>query len=167
MVTVLVLGGTRSGKSKAAESIAAGFGTPVTYLATAVVDPADTDHAARIQAHRQRRPTTWSTIEIAAPAELIDRLGDAADTVLIDSLGTWLTLHPDLAPDIDALTAALAERAAPTVLVSEEVGMSVHPPTELGRRYVDALGELNRRVAEIADRVGLVVAGRWLELGGP
>ena len=167
MVTVLVLGGTRSGKSKVAESTAAGFGTRVTYLATALVDPSDTDHAARIQAHRQRRPPTWSTIDITTPTELIDRLHDTADTVLVDSLGTWLTLYPDLAPDSDALTAALASRAAPTVLVSEEVGMSVHPPTRIGRRYVDALGELNRRVADVADRVGLVVAGRWLELDRP
>ena len=50
------------------------------------------------------------------------------------------------------------------MLVSEEVGLSVHPPTEIGRLFVDVLGELNRAVAGRADRVLLVVAGRVLDL---
>ena len=48
--------------------------------------------------------------------------------------------------------------------MSEEVGLGVHPPTEAGRRFADALGELNRQVAEIADVALLVVAGRALPL---
>jgi nicotinate-nucleotide--dimethylbenzimidazole phosphoribosyltransferase len=74
----------------------------------------------------------------------------------------------DLAPDTPALCAALSARAragaGDTVLVSEEVGLGVHPPTEVGRRFADALGELNRAVADVADRVLLVVAGRVLPL---
>ena len=88
--------------------------------------------------------------------------------MLVDSLGTWVAAHPDLAPDVAALVAALRARAArapgATVLVSEEVGLGVHPPTEVGRCFADALGTLNRAVAEIADRVLLVVAGRVLPL---
>ena len=63
-----------------------------------------------------------------------------------------------------ALVDALSTRRGDTVVVSEEVGLSVHPTTEVGRRFVDVLGELNRRVAEIADDVLLVVAGRALRL---
>jgi adenosyl cobinamide kinase/adenosyl cobinamide phosphate guanylyltransferase len=183
-VIVLVLGGTRSGKSEVAERLAArlateaGVGT-VAYLATATapagatgatgaagaVDGADAEYAERIERHRRRRPAHWTTREVG-PA-LVPALETELGPVLVDSLGTWVTAHPDLVVDPAPLLAALDGRAtlgAPTVLVSEEVGLSVHPTTELGRRFVDVLGELNRAVADRADRVLLVVAGRVLEL---
>lgn len=84
--------------------------------------------------------------------------------VLVDSLGTWVARHPDLAVEADGLLDALARRTGPVIIVSEEVGLSVHAPTELGRRFTDELGMLNQQVAAVADRVLLVVAGRILEL---
>ena len=63
-----------------------------------------------------------------------------------------------------ALLAALGARTGPTVLVSEEVGLGVHPSTEVGGRFRDALGSLNQAVAELADEVLLVIAGRVLPL---
>lgn len=167
---VLVLGGTRSGKSTVAEEVAsrlAGPGDAVTYVATARVDPADTDHVARIEAHRARRPSTWTTIECADPAGLPGALTRATGCALLDSLGTWVSGHPDLDPDVGALVAALRRRADPTVVVSEEVGLSVHAPTELGRRFVDALGATNRAVSLVAAEALLVVAGRALRLPPP
>lgn len=157
---VLVLGGTRSGKSEVAERMAARGGAPVTYVATALVD--DPGFAARIAGHRARRPATWTTIE--APADLAAQVRAANGTVLVDSLGTWVAAH-DFEPDVDDLCDALTGRAGLTVLVSEEVGLGVHAATDIGVRFADALGECNRRVAAIADRVLLVVAGRTLELG--
>lgn len=165
MIT-LVLGGASSGKSLVAEEIAASSGDDVTYVATAVPAPGDADHAARIEAHRQRRPEGWSTLECTAAPDLVRHLRRITGVALVDSLGTWVTLQPacDVGVQIDDLVAALTERAAPTVLVSEEVGLAVHPPTEAGRRYVDTVGVLNQRIAAAADRVLLVVAGRVLEL---
>ena len=165
MIT-LVLGGASSGKSLVAEEIAASSGDDVTYVATAVPAPGDTDHAARIEAHRQRRPAGWSTLECIAAPDLARHLRQIAGVALVDSLGTWVTLQPafDVAGEIDDLLAALAERVTPTILVSEEVGLAVHPPTEAGRRYVDAVGALNQRIAAVADQVLLVVAGRIVEL---
>ena len=163
---ILVLGGTRSGKSGVAEAIAASQGSTVAYVATAAVDPRDADHAARVAAHQARRPDHWSTAECEAPADLPRLLREIDGPVLVDSLGTWVTQHPEMAVDAADLLAALASRAAPTVIVSEEVGLAVHPPSELGRRYVDALGMLNQQVAEVAGRVLLVVGGRVLELTG-
>ena len=166
---VLVLGGTRSGKSEVAERLAtgladrSGIGT-VAYLATAG-PPADAEHAERIDRHRRRRPAHWTTREVGAA--LVPALETEPGPVLVDSLGTWVSAHPDLIVDPAPLLAALDGRAglgAPTVLVSEEVGLSVHPASELGRVFVDVLGELNRAVAARADRVLLVVAGRVLEL---
>ena len=166
MIT-LVLGGTRSGKSEVAERLAGAGGRPVTYVATARVDPADADHVARIARHRDRRPSHWSTVECADPAALADTLRRSPGPILVDSLGTWLTAHTDLVPATDQLVAAVTGRDGDTVLVSEEVGLAPHAPTELGRRFADQLGLLNQRVSAVADRALLVVAGRTLELDPP
>ena len=163
---VLVLGGTRSGKSGVAESIAASLGSAVTYVATAAVNPDDVDHAARVAAHQARRPAHWSTVECDEPEDLARFLGEIDGVALVDSLGTWAAQHSDLAVEADGVLDALARRFDPAVIVSEEVGLSVHAPTELGRRFADVLGMLNQQVAAVADRVLLVLAGRVLELPG-
>jgi adenosyl cobinamide kinase/adenosyl cobinamide phosphate guanylyltransferase len=161
-VIVLVLGGTRSGKSEIGERIARDLPQPVTYVATGWVEP-DEDLAARIAAHRARRPDAWLTIE--SGADLTGALRTYPEgTALVDSLGSWVAGHPDLAVDVQALVATLQSRSGDTVIVSEEVGLSVHPATETGRRFVDVLGEVNRAVADLADRVLLVVAGRVVPL---
>jgi adenosyl cobinamide kinase/adenosyl cobinamide phosphate guanylyltransferase len=72
---------------------------------------------------------------------------------------------PDLAVDAGALCRALTGRDGDTVVVSDEVGLGVHPPTVIGRRFRDVLGQVNQSVAEVADDVVLVVAGRALHLG--
>lgn len=161
---ILVLGGTRSGKSVVAERLVTELPDPVSYVATARLDPGDEDHAARIRRHRARRPEDWTTIECTDADQLPAILEATRGTVLLDSLGTWVTAHPSLQPDVGALVAALAHRHGDTVVVSEEVGLSPHAPTELGRRFTDALGEANHAVSSAADRALLVVAGRALEL---
>lgn len=166
MIT-LILGGTRSGKSVVAERLAAASVHHVTYVATARVDPDDADHAARVEAHRVRRPAEWSTVECPDPAILPSVLRDLAGTVLVDSLGTWLTGHRDLAADPTELARALVARDDDTIVVSEEVGLAPHAPTELGRRFADQLGLVNQAVAAVADRAFLVVAGRAMELLPP
>ena len=162
----LVLGGTRSGKSTVAERLAAecasrGGGT-VTYVATASVT--DEEMARRVAAHQARRPAAWSTVELASSTELPAVLAHLDGSVLVDSLGTWVASAPDLEVDAQALVHALQVRSGSTVLVSEEVGLAVHPATAVGRAFVDALGDLNQAVATVAQRVLLVVAGRTLEL---
>ncbi|MGH8992460.1 MAG: bifunctional adenosylcobinamide kinase/adenosylcobinamide-phosphate guanylyltransferase [Acidimicrobiia bacterium] len=155
MIT-LVLGGVRSGKSEVAERLA-GAG-PLTYLATGLVG--DDDFAVRVARHRERRPAAWSTVE--EPRAVPEVLHHLEGTVLLDAVGTWLANDPE--PDLDGLVAALTTRAGDTIVVSEEVGLGVHPVTEVGRRFADTLGEANRRLAEVADRCLLVVAGRVVEL---
>lgn len=156
----LVLGGARSGKSEVAERMAAAAGAAVTYVATGTA--VDAEMAARIDDHRRRRPAAWTTVE--SGPDLAGALTMAEGTVLVDALGTWLAQAEGMAVDADALCAALAGRRGDTVVVSDEVGLGVHPSTEAGRRFRDALGALNRRVAEVADEVVLVVAGRVLPL---
>ena len=159
----LVLGGARSGKSAVAERLCGGT-SEVTYVATAVALDGDAEFAARVAAHRARRPASWRTVE-AGPAEVVPAVRTAASgPVLVDSLTTWVAASAGFAVDGDGLCAALEERAGDVVVVSDEVGLGVHPSTEAGRRFRDALGLLNQAVAGVADRVLLVVAGRVLPL---
>ena len=167
MIT-LVLGGARSGKSEVAERIAERVARHsaepelVTYVATGAAGD-DADMAARIEIHRRRRPRSWITVETLGD-DLLAVLRSARGAVLLDSLGTWAAAAPTLEPDVDGLCRALTERRDATVVVSEEVGLGVHPSTEVGRRFRDSLGVINQRVAAIADEVLLVVAGRVLRL---
>ena len=157
---VLVLGGTRSGKSEVAERLAADLGEPVTFVATAA--PSDPEFAARIAEHRRRRPSNWATIE--GDDDLPRIVERVHGTLLVDSLGPWVARAPEMHVDGEALVKGLNARSASTVVVSEEVGLSVHPTTDAGRRFADALGTLNTLVGQVADRALLVVAGRVVEL---
>ncbi|MFG1674779.1 bifunctional adenosylcobinamide kinase/adenosylcobinamide-phosphate guanylyltransferase [Micromonospora sp. NPDC049282] len=173
--TLLVLGGIRSGKSGFAESLVADA-PMVRYVATAPAgDPEDTEWAARLAAHRARRPGSWTTEETAAdPGRLAEVIAAAGpnDTLLVDDLGGWVTVLLDPAHQPADDTATIAELAsavraseARLVLVSPEVGLSLVPTTPLGRAFTDALGATNRAVADACDAVALVVAGQtaWLK----
>ncbi len=162
MIT-LVLGGARSGKSEYAERLARAGGGPVTYVATASVE-GDADFEERVRRHRERRPSDWATEEPGAGllAYLEEDHGPA--TLLIDSLGTWVASIEDFEADAARLCRALTGRPGRSIVVSEEVGLGVHPSTEVGGRFRDALGVVNRAVALAADEVFLVVAGRVLPL---
>ncbi|TCB97838.1 bifunctional adenosylcobinamide kinase/adenosylcobinamide-phosphate guanylyltransferase [Micromonospora zingiberis] len=170
---VLVLGGIRSGKSEFAESLVADAAT-VRYVATAASADDDAEWAARLAAHRARRPVSWSTEETASePRRLADVIAAARpdETLLVDDLGGWVTVLLDPAHQpaddtatIDELVTAVHGCAARLVLVSPEVGLSLVPATPLGRAFTDALGVVNRAVADVCDRVVLVVAGQPAQL---
>ena len=167
----LVLGGARSGKSRYAESLIdalpPAWQPPWTYLATA--QAGDEEMAERIRAHRARRGANWRVIE--TPRGLAAALQNCGTTpVLIDCLTLWLSnlmlADADIETEIQGLEASLASRAAPTVLVANEVGSGIVPEYPLGRRFRDLQGVLNQRIAARADRVVLMVAGLPLALKG-
>jgi adenosylcobinamide kinase / adenosylcobinamide-phosphate guanylyltransferase len=162
----LVLGGARSGKSRYAESLITALPPPWIYLATA--QAGDEEMAQRIAVHRERRDARWQIIE--APHDLARALATATAHVplLIDCMTLWLTNRMLAETDIDAETArieeALAQRSGFAVLVSNEVGCGIVPDNALARRFRDAQGRLNQKLAACADRVVLVVAGLPLVL---
>jgi adenosylcobinamide kinase/adenosylcobinamide-phosphate guanylyltransferase len=121
---------------------------------------------ARIAAHRARRDAQWRTIE--APQDLAAALAAADGAVLVDCLTLWLSnlmlAGADLDAQADALEAALARAKHPVVLVANEVGFGIVPENALARRFGDAAGRLNQRVAARADRVVLMVAGIPVEV---
>jgi adenosylcobinamide kinase / adenosylcobinamide-phosphate guanylyltransferase len=157
----LVLGGARSGKSRYAEWLIGTYPQPWIYVATA--EARDDEMAERIAAHKARRDAGWQTIE--AQHDLADAVeaapSDAA--MLVDCMTLWLSNQMEGAFDIDAQTArlleALAGRTGPTVLVSNEVGLGIVPDNALARRFRDAQGILNQRLAAQATRVVMMVAG--------
>jgi adenosylcobinamide kinase / adenosylcobinamide-phosphate guanylyltransferase len=160
MIT-LILGGARSGKSAVAERLVAKHPEPITYVATMAASD-DPDLLARIVAHQRRRPEGWQTVE--GLTDLPGVLRHTTGSVLLDSLGPWVAYHDETAVDVSALCSALLERAGDTVVVSDEVGLGVHPSSDAGRHFRDALGSVNHAVAEVAQEVLLVVAGRVLRL---
>lgn len=163
---VLVLGGIRSGKSHHAEGILAGAGA-VRYLATGPSPEGDDSWSARVDAHRNRRPRHWTTVETPDAAPQLQT--DAATPTLVDDIGGWLTAAMDrrdawtggsVAVEVDQLCRAVQGFTGPLVLVSPEVGLTVVPATAAGRLFADELGSLNQRLAALCDRVVLVVAGQ-------
>jgi adenosyl cobinamide kinase/adenosyl cobinamide phosphate guanylyltransferase len=167
----LLLGGARSGKSDLAVQIGERHDGPVTFVATA--RRADADMEQRIERHRADRPA-WPTIE--APVELRRALLDAPPDhmLIVDCLTLWAsnlmleewsdTAIQGYAADT---AAAAATREAPTVVVTNEVGLGIHPANELGRRYRDLLGRINRSWAAAASTSLFIVAGRAIPLHDP
>ncbi len=166
----LVLGGARSGKSEVAERIAHDLGGEVTYVATGPAPDGDPDWVERVERHRARRPGGWQTVELDGAGDLAGCLRAIPAVALVDSLGTWVAGHDDASVDeasIAGVCAALAGRRSDgraTIVVSEEVGLGVHPSSRVGLLFRDALGTANRAVGDVADEVLLVVAGRVLRL---
>ncbi len=156
----LVLGGARSGKSRHAEQLVTALPPPWSYVATA--QPLDEEMRARIAAHRARRVTGWVTVE--APLDLAGAIRTASSApMLVDCLTLWasnlLLNDSDMARATAALDAALDARAAPTVLVANEVGLGIVPENTLARAFRDAAGRLNQHLAARADSVLFLVAG--------
>ena len=174
MNATLVIGGTRSGKSRYAEQLLGGE-VPVRYLATGRRTDGDAEWDARIAAHVVRRPAAWTTEEVSGGA-LVAALA-VPGPVLVDDLGTWLAgvlddagawdrpgPHTEIDELLDGLVAAVAGAPGPVVLVSAEVGLGVVPGSASGRLFRDLLGGLNAELAEVCAETVLVVAGRALRL---
>ena len=162
MGSVLVLGGQRSGKSRYAEDLIAASGLAPVYLATATAG--DREMAERIQRHRARRGDDWRTIE--EPIDVggvLMREAKAGTAVLVDCLTLWLSnlmqAERPIEIDTERMVAALRDAKGAVVVVTNEVGSGIIPDNALARRYADALGTLNQRIAYAADKVVLVAAG--------
>ena len=164
MTLTVLIGGARSGKSALAVRLAAETGRPVTFVATG--EARDAEMAERVAAHRAERPAEWSTVE--EPVDLRGALerAPANDTVVVDCLSLWVANLLERGLEPGEAAAAAAARSAPTIAVTNEVGLGIVPMTELGRAYRDLLGRENAAWVAASDRALFVVAGRALELVG-
>jgi adenosylcobinamide kinase / adenosylcobinamide-phosphate guanylyltransferase len=164
----LVIGGARSGKSAFAERLVIASARPRRYIATA--EAWDDEMRERIAQHQRDRAGDWTTVE--APLDLPAALAAAstAEVVLIDCATLWLTNHlladHDLSAETARLVTALAASPAPVLVVSNETGWGIVPDNALARRFRDAQGRLNQRLAAEAGLVVTVIAGLPLVLKG-
>jgi adenosylcobinamide kinase/adenosylcobinamide-phosphate guanylyltransferase len=169
--SLLILGGARSGKSRYALASAR---EPGIFLATA--EGGDPDMVARIERHRRERAAAWRTVE--EPRQVVRVLralaGSPPRTVLIDCVTLWIgnlqlggESDESILGEVDALAAVIVGRSFDLILVSNEVGLGVHPETPAGLRYRDLLGLANQRLATACDRVVLMAAGLPLTLKEP
>ena len=168
----LILGGARSGKSSYAQNLAEGSLKFVTYIATA--QALDEEMSARIQKHRAERPINWETLElplnVATHAEQIK-----SDVVILDCITLLLSNlmmqfvkddYVDEEPfklamtkDVEELIAAIRAQEQDWIIISNEIGLGLVPPYQMGRVYRDGLGWVNQRLAREAEKVILMVAG--------
>lgn len=171
---IFLLGGARSGKSHYAEQWAVESGKQVLFVATA--QAFDDEMRERIAHHQSTRPEHWQTLEEpldAASAIAAALAKEPYDTVLLDCItllaSNLLLKLPEncsqeeankrILNEIDALLAVVTQSSATWLIISNEVGMGIVPPSRLGRLYRDALGRANQRIAQAADEVLLLIAG--------
>ena len=163
----LVIGGAASGKSAHAEALVRDHGGQRVYVATA--QAFDDEMRAKIAAHQEMRAGDgWHTVE--APFDVVGALSGlgSGDVVLLDCATFWLTnlllAERDWQEEAEALLAALLACPAPVVVVSNETGQGIVPENALARRFREAQGRLNQRLAAEAGLVVAVMAGLPLVL---
>jgi adenosylcobinamide kinase/adenosylcobinamide-phosphate guanylyltransferase len=174
-INILLIGGAGSGKSHLAQELALKLGGAVLFVATAV--GGDEEMLKRIDQHRRKRPPAWSTLEVTTEVgkNILKKIGDAR-VVIVDCItllaNNIFSQYSDQGEQIDApliekrLNAEIEELIECTkkidasfIIVTNEVGLGVVPPTRLGRLYRDLLARANQKLAEAADEVYLMVAG--------
>jgi adenosylcobinamide kinase/adenosylcobinamide-phosphate guanylyltransferase len=167
-----VLGGARSGKSSYAQKLAEESGKSVTFIATA--QALDEEMSARIQKHRAERSAQWETLEI--PLDVASHAVEIkTDVVILDCITLLATnllmqfVKGDLVDEVpftesihkemDELLAVIRDERQDWIIISNEVGLGLVPPYQMGRVYRDALGWANQCLAREADKVIFMVAG--------
>ena len=184
MPVVLITGPVRSGKSTLAQRLAAESGRRVTYIATAQRERDDAEWNARIERHRQERPTEWRTLETAGMAHAdvlaVFERAAAGEVLVVEALGTWISarissdieaferdtpaFETALETEANALIDAMRTCAALVIVVGEQVGWDVVPVVAAARVFRDVLGRMQQRIGGFAERAYLVVAGFALDL---
>jgi len=167
-----VLGGSRSGKSRRAESLAKASGQSVAYIATYVVDPTDEEMRGRVQRHKQQRPADWLTIENRF--DLGNLVRENRDVLfLLDCLTLWLSFSltqgrssEQILKELKETLLLIRELERSFVIVSNEVGSGIVPLGAETREFRDLCGSANQLVAAGATTVELMVAGLPLVLKG-
>ncbi len=168
----LILGGARSGKSAYAQKLAEESGQSVTFLATA--QALDEEMSTRIQKHKSERPAHWQTMEV--PLDISSHIKEIqSEVVLLDCITLFISnllmefVKDDLVEEAPFLQAVQKEmeklllelRASKQdwMIISNEVGLGLVPPYQMGRVYRDGLGWANQRLAREAHKVVFMVAG--------
>lgn len=182
---ILVTGGARSGKSTFAENLAKELGDNVLYVATA--QQTDDEMKQRIEKHRERRPASWETFEgyknldvslyniiEDKSAVLLDCITIMVTNLMLQETFEWdrLTrekveeIEYDIQHQIERLISLSKMTKVPFILVTNEVGLGVVPPSVMGRDFRDIAGRINQLLAKAADEVYFCVSGIPMKIKG-
>ena len=166
---ILVTGAASSGKSEWAEHLALQLAKSIIYIATAKSNPTDREWKAKIEKHRQRRPADWQTWEIPINLTTAINQSSAQNSLLVDSLGTWVANLLAREQNIwelkvSELLKSIQSAKGDLIFVAEETGWGVVPAYESGRLFRARLGKLVRQIGSRADLVYLVTGGHALNL---
>ena len=175
MPSVLIIGGARSGKSGFAQELALKLGEPVLFVATATAG--DEEMAERIAQHRKARPATWSTLEATTGIgdKICGQLGQA-EVVIVDCITLLVNnifsrydqqgeqinasqVEEEITTEIEGLIKSIKRIDARFIIVTNELGTGLVPPSKVARLYRDLLGKANQKLAEVSEEVYLLVAG--------
>jgi adenosylcobinamide kinase/adenosylcobinamide-phosphate guanylyltransferase len=171
----LITGGVKSGKSSYALRLATELAgdSPVRFIATARRGISDESLDLRIDRHIAERPGHWTLFE--PPAELLDSLAEPGDekAMILDCVTLWIgdlvsavdySHEVGTSQRVEQLIDVLHSSERPSLVITNEVGSGVAPPTTIGNDYADELGTANRLIADAADQVILLVAGQQLRI---
>lgn len=171
----LITGGVKSGKSSYALTLAESraTGDSVRFIATAHRNIGDESLEDRIEKHIAERPSHWTLFE--PPADLVDSVSQPGDEKLaiLDCVTLWIgdlvsavdyDHSAGTATRVDQLIEVLKNSEIDTLVITNEVGWGVAPPTTIGNDYADELGTANRLIADAAEKVTLLVAGQPLRI---
>ena len=168
----LILGGSRSGKSRRAEAVAAAKRVPVTYVATYATAQSDPEMEDRVARHRKQRPAHWKTIENRFDLKALFQ-DQRNSLILVDCLTLWLSYRQMTGAGEEAILAELEEavrgvgpQSLGLIIVSNELGLGLVPSSPEGRNFRDLTGRANQLMARLASRVEFMVAGLPMLLKG-
>ena len=164
---VLILGGARSGKSGFALKTASAIPGRKAFIATA--QALDDEMEQRIARHKAERSAEWQSFEEPLYlGDLIARIQETYDVLLIDCLTLWITNillgNNDIEGLAQLLLDALSACRSSVFVVSNEVGLGIVPDNRLTREFRDIAGTLNQKVAAVADEVYFMAAGLPLKI---
>ena len=162
---ILVSGGIKSGKTKFAVELVKEL--PRLYIATA--NGTDPEMQQRIIKHKYSRKNwdVWT-----APLPSVSELERILKVKLyrgcvLDCIGFYLTnlmfFDMDVSKIIEFIR-ALKSHFKISIVVTNEVGMSLVPESRLGREFVDELGKVNSLLSDIADEFYFILSGQALRL---
>jgi adenosylcobinamide kinase/adenosylcobinamide-phosphate guanylyltransferase len=175
-INILLIGGAGSGKSRFAQELALKLGGEVLFVATAT--PGDEEMLKRIDQHKKKRPPAWRTLEVTTGVgkKIAEKIGGArvvivdCITLLVNNIFSQYSdqageptdiplIEKRLDAEIEELIGCTRQLEAHFIIVSNEVGLGLVPPNQLGRLYRDLLAKANQKLAEAAEEVYLMVAG--------
>lgn len=155
---ILITGGIKSGKSSYALSLARKHSNKA-FVATG--EAFDEEMRLRIAKHKLERGNEFDTFEEPVKIyDVIQKIKDKYDVILVDCMTTWLgnIFHYGFDPD-EEIEKLLASISGNEIIVTNEIGFGLIPVDRSARLYTEKLGLLNLKLAHKAEEVYLVVSG--------